>query len=442
MGVVPAWFQPGSRERRYDIARAERTERRDRSRQTAVDEAADQDIAQQPDTADRFNPRAAAVIAGAHFSHDLYPAFIGVLIPAVQEKLGISLAVASLMVPADQLPSMVQPVVGVIADRTSRRWYVVLAPALSAICFSLIGLAPHVAIVLLLLIAAGFVSAGFHPPAIALVTEYGGSRLGRAVAIFMAGGDLARSLGPLVITAAIALFTLEGSVVVVVFGLVASLLLYLTLDTREIDAETRSRARVRIGPILRARLRPIAAVISYSIIIGMTSTPFQYFLVKLLETRGRGGWYSGAALTIFSAAGVLGGLLGGSLSDRLGRRTLMMLCSLTSAPLFYLYLLTENGTWFVLGILFLAGMAARSARPVGLAFAQEMLPEARGTMAGITQAIQFVSSSVVAFGFGALADAISIQTAFWWAAGISLLGLLLVPFLPNPSKPLAQPKNA
>jgi len=120
--------------------------------------------------------RATLPITFAHFAHDLYGSFTAVLIPPVQEKLGIPLAIASLMVPAQQLPSVLQPFIGVIADRRGKKLFVVLAPLVAAVSISSIGLAPHFALVLLLLFTAGLASASFHTPAVALA-GYGTSRL-------------------------------------------------------------------------------------------------------------------------------------------------------------------------------------------------------------------------------------------------------------------------
>ncbi|MEZ4523480.1 MAG: MFS transporter [Thermomicrobiales bacterium] len=133
---------------------------------------------------DEFDQRGTLTVSGAHFAHDLYSSFLGPLIPAVQEKLGVSLFIASLMIPAQQMPSVVQPFVGAWADRTSKRWFVVAAPAVAALGVSTIGLAPHVALILLLLICSGLASAAFHAPSIALVGEYGGSKTGRSDVVF------------------------------------------------------------------------------------------------------------------------------------------------------------------------------------------------------------------------------------------------------------------
>ena len=195
--------------------------------------------------------RATLPITFAHFAHDLYGSFTAVLIPPVQEKLGIPLAIASLMVPAQQMPSVLQPVIGVIADRKGKKWFVVLAPSVAAMSISSIGLAPHFALVLLLLFTAGLASASFHTPAVALAGERGGSKTGFSMAFFLAGGELARTVGPLFITAAISWFTLEGSFVVMVFGLIASVILFFTLDTSESDSRHRDAEQISVMPLLR-----------------------------------------------------------------------------------------------------------------------------------------------------------------------------------------------
>ncbi|HEX3721502.1 MAG TPA: MFS transporter, partial [Nitrolancea sp.] len=359
----------------------------------------------------------------------------------VQDKLGLSLAIVSLMIPAQQLPGIFQPYIGFLADKTTRKWFVVFAPSVTAISISMIGLAPNVGVVLLLLIASGISSACFHAPAVALVGDLGGKRMGRAMSIFMAMGDSSRTIGPLLLTAAIALFTLQGSAVVVVFGLAASIVLYFTVDTSEGDRQRKEAVKQDIRPLFIARRKPLMALLGFSVFNGLAISPYTYFLVKLLEASGRSEWYGGLALSLISAAGIAGGLMAGSLSDRFGRRLVLAATAIAAAPLFYLYLWLENGTWLVLIFLMAAGFAAFSARPVTLAVAQEIMPEARGATAGAMLAIGMIAQSVAAPAFGALGDAIGLRDAFWMVSGLTLLCLPFIPFLPGrneePEKPVA-----
>jgi len=383
----------------------------------------------------RYDRKGVALMAWAHFAHDLYPSFLGVLVPAVQTKLAIPLTVASLMVPAQQMPSILQPMFGYLADRTSRRWFVILTPATAAVSLSLVGLAPHFAVVLLLLLGSGLSSAAFHAPAVALVGEFGGQRTGRAMAIFMTGGELARTLGPLLLTATIAFLTLEGTAVVMLVGIAASLTLVFTLDTGPGDvAARRRRNNQALRPLLHQRWRPVTGLLGVTVLNTVAVTPMTFFLVKLLETRGHSHLYGGIALSTLYASAIAGSLIGGTMSDRVGRRSTLALSALLTAPLMFLYLALENGSWAMLGLIVLIGLAAMPPRPVTLALANDLMPEARGPMAGLTLATSFVAQSLAALGFGALADLIGIGPAFWWSAGISLLGLLFVPLIPPASR--------
>jgi FSR family fosmidomycin resistance protein-like MFS transporter len=400
----------------------------------------DQTLTSQPDVtaarADEFNARGTLTLAGAHAAHDLYGGMLGPLLPAIQDKLGISLTVASLMFPAQQAPGIFQPFIGYAADRTSRRWFVVLAPAAAAISIGSIGLASHVWVVLLLLFISGLASGAFHAPAVALMGEYGGNRMSRAMSFFMSGAEVARAMAPLIITAAIAWFTLEGSAVVMVFGIAASIILYFTIDTRASDAARKSAPPVALRPLLRARRAWLLALTAIVLLNAIATGPFHYFLVKLLLEKGRGDWYAGLSLSILFFSGVAGMLLGGLLADRIGQRRTLALMLASCVPLLYLYLIVENGQWWPFLIFVPAAATLTAVRPIYMAISQEMLPEARGAMSGGLLALSFLAGSLTAFGFGAFADWIGIETAFYWIAGASLLALPFLLLLPGGTDPL------
>ncbi|MFW6075998.1 MAG: MFS transporter [Chloroflexota bacterium] len=388
---------------------------------------------------DGYNRRGAYTMAGAHLSHDVYTSFRDPLIPIVQEKLGISLFLASLMVPAQQMPSLLQPFIGRVADRTSKRWFVVLAPAVAGISVSSIGLAPHVAVVLLLLFVAGLASAAFHTPAVALAGEYGGSKMGKSMALFQAGGSLARAVGPLMATGAVALLTFEGIWAVMVVGIAASVALYFTVDTTASDEASRARDVVPFMPLFRARMRYVIALLGYGLLWSMGRAPFTIFLVAYLLDVGRGNWYAGISLASISFAGMFGSFFGGILSDRVGRKAILGSSAITLPPVLYTYLFVENGSIWVIGLLCLAGIISMASNPVELALAQEIMPEARGTMAGIALAFRFSVMSLIALGFGAFADTIGIQNAFWFIPVFPLIALLILPFLPRRGQKLPDP---
>lgn len=400
-------------------------------------------VAELPTTdEDGYDARGSTTIAFAHFSHDVYSSFRDPLIPLIVDKLGVGLFLASLMVPAQQLPSLLQPFIGVYADRTSKRWFVVLAPAVAGISVSSIGIAPNIGIVLMLLFIAGLASASFHTPAVALAGEYGGNKMGRAMAMFQAGGSLARAVGPLMVTAAVALFTFEGIWVVMALGVGASIALYFTVDTTASDEASRAKGSAPFMPYFRARKNYVLALLGFGLLRSMGRTPFTIFLVAYLVEIGRGDWYASISLAMISFAGMFGGFFGGILSDYIGRRIIMAFSAAAVVPVLYLYLFLENGSFWVISLLAVAGIIMMSTGPVELAVAQEIMPEARGAMAGITLAFRFGTMSLVALAFGAIADAYGIDTVYWFVPGLSLFALLVVPFLPKRDQQMPPPEPA
>lgn len=388
-----------------------------------------------------FDVRGTLTITGGHLSHDLYGAFLGPLIPAVQDKLAVPLLIASLMVPAQQLPSIAQPFIGALADRTTKRWFVVFAPAVAAISVSSIGLIPNIWGILLLLVISGLASASFHAPGTALVGELGGNRVGRAMSIFMVGGEVSRSLGPIIITAAISWLTLEGSAVVMVFGLLGTLILFFTLDTSASDrsALERRKSPINLRPLLRARQRWLIGLFGMSTMIVLYTGPLTFLLVAFLQEIGHSKWFSGLALSLLFAAGAAGGLFGGSLSDGHGRRKVLTVLLVLTTPVLYLFLFVADRPGPALVMILIAGFISMANKPIQLAVAQDILPEARGQISGLMLAFGFVAMSAVTLGLSALGDRFGLADAMWILPIFSLLAIPFIWFLPPPGAPLPMP---
>ena len=103
----------------------------------------------------------------SHFIHDVYSSFLAPLLPLLIEKLSMSLTQAGFLSTIMQVPALLNPYIGSLADRISVRYFIILAPAMTAIPMSLIGLAPSYGVLLILLFIAGISVCG-------LMTSIGG----------------------------------------------------------------------------------------------------------------------------------------------------------------------------------------------------------------------------------------------------------------------------
>jgi FSR family fosmidomycin resistance protein-like MFS transporter len=98
----------------------------------------------------RFQTNKILALSIGHFVHDVYSSFLSPLLPLLIEKLSLTLTQAGFLSTVMQLPALLNPYIGVLADRISLRYFVILAPAMTAIPMSLIGVAPSYGVLLLL----------------------------------------------------------------------------------------------------------------------------------------------------------------------------------------------------------------------------------------------------------------------------------------------------
>ena len=157
----------------------------------------------------QFSKSKVLAIAVAHHIHDIYTAFLAPLLPLLIDKLGIPLFAAAVLQVTRNAPSLINPFLALIAEKKGVKYFVILTPGVTAASMSLIGLAGSFGFLFILLLVAGLSAALFHIPSPVMVRDSSGDRIGTGMSWYMVGGELARTLGPLVATAAVSYWSLE-----------------------------------------------------------------------------------------------------------------------------------------------------------------------------------------------------------------------------------------
>jgi FSR family fosmidomycin resistance protein-like MFS transporter len=363
-----------------------------------------------------------------HFVHDVYSSFLAPLLPLLIEKLSMSLTQAGFLSTVMQIPALLNPYIGVMADRISVRYFVILAPALTAIPMSLIGMAPSYGVLLILLFITGVTVSVFHVPAPVMIADFSAARKGRGMSFFMTGGELARSVGPLVAVAAVSVFGLEDFYPVMIFGLVSTVWLYFKFRTAPVKQVSSKRplSILETWRTLSYVLLPLTAIM---VTRGFMHAAMAAFLPTYIKMETGNLWLAGMALTLFEVAGVAGVLAAGSISDWFGRRN-TLLVSLLGAPL-CLLVFTLSGGGLRVAALIVTGFTLLSTTPVMLALVQENARQAPAAANGLFMMISFIARSAVVVVVGFIADRIGLKNTYLICAAIGLIGIPFVLMLPN-----------
>jgi FSR family fosmidomycin resistance protein-like MFS transporter len=153
------------------------------------------------------------------------------------------------------------------------------------------------------------------------------------------------------------------------------------------------------------------------------------YLPIFLTEEGADLWFAGFSLSVLEAAGVVGAMTGGWISDRLGRRLVLFISMLTTALFMFVFLAISG--WARFPVLLVLGFTSLSTIPVLMALVQESCPENRALANGIYMALAFVIRSGAVVVLGVVGDLLGLRLAFTVSAVIALLGLPLVPLLPG-----------
>lgn len=377
---------------------------------------------------DDFQTGQVAVISAAHLTHDTYSAFLAPLLIPIQAQLGLSYTSTGSLAIYSQIPSLLNPFIGYIADRVSVRYFVVLAPGITATIYSSLGLVNTYAGLAIMLFAAGLSIAAFHAPAPAMIAKVSGSRVGKGMSAFMAAGELARALGPLVVAAGLAWFGLDGIWRLAGFGWLVSLILYFRL--RHVAVTPRLPGQNTLAAFWPGarRVFPLLTWLLFGRVF-MLAALTTYLPIYMKDERDAGLWVASIALTALEAAGFAGALTTGTVSDRLGRKNVLLVL-LGAAPLLFLAFIFAPA-WLALPLILLLGFAAISPQPVIMAFVQDQFSENRALANGTYLAISFLLRSLSIWVVGLAADAYGMTWAFALAALVGLLSIPAVRYLPE-----------
>lgn len=387
-------------------------------------------------TRQRIPTVAAGILAAVSVSHlvnDILQSLIPAVYPILKTSYHLNFAQIGLIALVGQLTaSLLQPLIGLYADRRPVYFALPAGMASSIAGLILLSVAPGFGAILLSVGLVGIGSAVFHPEASRIARMASGGRHGFAQAVFALGGSGGSSLGPL-LAAFIVLPRGQRSIAWFSGGALLAMLLLARVSAwykaqiaargalPALSKSGRATPGRRVG---RAMAVLMALTFSKFFYLASLTNYYTFFLIGKFHVPVENAQVH---LFVFLAAVAVGGLVGGPLGDRIGRKYIIWGSILGVLPF---SLLLPHANLFWTGVLsVIIGLVLASAFAAILVYAQDLVPGKVGTISGLFYGLAFGMGGIGAAVLGTLADLTSIDFVYRVCAFLPAIGLLAV-FLP------------
>lgn len=366
----------------------------------------------------------------AHFTHHVVGALVTPLFPFLRGEFNLSRTQIGFLGTAYNLPyGLGQLPGGWLADKLGPRRLILVGISGVALAGLLVGVAPSYALAALFLALLGAAGGGYHPAAAPLVSGVvrEGNR-GRALGLHQIGGTASFFLTPLIAVGIASIAGWRGaflwvSVPTLLFGIA----LYSFLGRRAFAAAPPGQSPETAYPFSgRAdRTRLIAGMgLGIAVQVSIFSS-ISFVPTYVVDVFGASEETGGGLLALAHMAGLLGGPLGGYLSDRLGKVPVLIAGSLAAGPAIFL-LSQVSLSWTIAPVLVLMGSCQYVTMPVTEAYVLRHAPERnRSSLLGIYYSVSRGGPALVMPLLGNLADRFSYATAFT-AVGATMAAVALV----------------
>jgi FSR family fosmidomycin resistance protein-like MFS transporter len=376
-----------------------------------------------------------------HLLNDLIQSMIPALYPLLKAQFSLDFAQIGIITLAFQMTaSLLQPTVGFYTDKHPQPFSLALGMCSTLIGLLLLSVAENYVAILFSTALIGTGSAIFHPEASRVARMASGGRYGTAQAFFQVGGHVGQAIGPL-LAAFIVLPRGQGALAWVSLAALVGMFFLARIGmwyrVQSRPGQAGARASTATNNLSRARVFFLVSVLmlllfSKNVYSSSLTSFFTFYLIERFSLPVQAAQIQ---LFIFMASIAVGTVLGGALTDRIGRKPMILISILGALP-FTLALPYADLFWT--GILTMAiGMLMASAFPAILVYAHELIPGRVGLVSGMFFGLAFGLGGLGAAVMGFIADAHGIEFIYKLSSYLPALGLVAF-LLPNFNTPASK----
>jgi MFS family permease len=408
------------------------------------------DAAQTAQTGATRSFKEAWLISLGHSLTHWYPATFYLLLPIIGAELGLSFSQIGLIMTCQYIAGAVANLPGGMLVDTVGRKGLLMAVSLFWVGFPylLMGFTHSYLMLLVCVMMVGIGNSLWHPTAIPTLARRYPERKGLVLSLHGMGGNAGDAIAPLVIGSLLTLLSWREVVMLnVVPGLFMSALLLVFLGTLQLGSKRSAGATAdepgrqtlaEYGRGLRQLFgnRSLVLLSTSGAFRAMTQNALLTFLpLYLARELGYSILLVGAAMFALQAAGLAAAPIAGHLSDRLGRRSVVMTSMAMTAVVLVFMAFAGKSVAFIVFVAVL-GFVLYAIRPVIQAWLLESTPKNMGgSSIGIMFGAQALGSSIAPLIGGMIADHYGLGATFYFLAATIVCANLLIVLMPRDGSP-------
>lgn len=380
------------------------------------------------------NKKAVKWLGSAHFVVDAYSGFLNPILPFIAAKLGITMAIAALMISISNVTStMSQPLFGFIADKWRKRFFVFWGILFASVFMSLVGTANNVWLLAICIIFGSMGVSFFHPQATSFVSFFSNPKqASKNMSIYIGLGTLGFACGPLISSTITDKLGLETLPTASIFGILTALTMFLFVPKVSLYAVKSSDSSLIQAFCDMFKNKTMRILIMTSILKSLIGTSFALMLPFYWKSLGYNASKIGIFLFLFMLFGGLGTITSPLVERKFGSKKVFYLSMILVFPLTALFYLLQHH-YVILGLisfLFVSYVSFLSV-PLNMLMAQETMPQYKSMISGFIGGFSWGVIGLLLPLISLLAQKIGILNVLLIISFVPLMFSYFVKFLPD-----------
>ncbi len=386
-----------------------------------------------------MNLKALILLTAGHLVTDIATGALPAFLPFIKEFLNLSYTMtASVFLIFNVTSSIIQPMFGYFSDRWSARWLLPSGCLIASLGMALLGFGSSYGWIFFFAALSGLGQGSYHPEGFKTVNVLSGGKKATAASLFLVGGSLGLSLGPLMATLFFKYLGLKGSLLFLLPGIAMALIFVATPSWKvKTDLLIPKAKELRTAGVSKRRFFPMALLL-FTVMLRSAAqmsikTFVPFYFINILQ---RDPLIAGKYLSICLLAGAIGGLTGGPAADRYGYKKTVILGLGLGSVFLHLFYFTDG----MMSLIFFAsaGFVLNSSNPITMVIGQSFMPQSLGMASGLILGLALGVGGIGTTLLGWVADQWGLQRSLhiiFILPLLSLLTFLFVPYPPRPSSP-------